>query len=210
MASRKRNRWWSNGNGGKGSGSHSSHDSHHRVNSVGLGEAMIDPRMSLNFRRSEFCCHCPCGSCLIQKGIVRALQEVRDLVGSPMVITSGYRCPVHNDQIGGASHSMHMVGIAADVFFVGQPMWYAYEAVRRVRPWSQDHGGIGLYPPWESAGGKARGNFIHLDTRETEARWAKYKGKKIAFEEALELIRVDDTDPDIDPSSNGGTPCSRC
>ncbi len=158
---------------------------------------MIDPKVSANFRRSEFLCHCGCGQGLIRKDLVRALQAVREHVGSPMILTSAFRCVTHNDKVGGAKHSMHMAGIAADVFFVGQPLWYAYGAIMRVRPWAIDKGGIGIYPPWKDSEGRAKGNFIHLDTRESQARWGKYKGEKIPFEDALELIRVDDTDPDI-------------
>lgn len=42
------------------------------------------------------------------------LEQVRTLLGSPMHIDSGYRCPALNAAVGGASKSAHMEGYAAD------------------------------------------------------------------------------------------------
>lgn len=36
-------------------------------------------------------------------------------IGRPIPILSGYRCPVHNFEISGASDSQHMYGAAADL-----------------------------------------------------------------------------------------------
>ena len=42
------------------------------------------------------------------------LEEVRALLGAPMNISSGYRSPKLNAAVGGAKHSAHMKGLAAD------------------------------------------------------------------------------------------------
>lgn len=42
------------------------------------------------------------------------LEEVRALLGRPMSIDSGYRCPDLNKAVGGASNSAHMTGYADD------------------------------------------------------------------------------------------------
>jgi hypothetical protein len=42
------------------------------------------------------------------------LERVRSILGSPMHISSGYRCPQLNKAIGGSSSSQHMQGLAAD------------------------------------------------------------------------------------------------
>jgi hypothetical protein len=42
------------------------------------------------------------------------LEDVRALLGEPMHISSGYRCPALNALVGGASTSAHMDGRAAD------------------------------------------------------------------------------------------------
>lgn len=43
------------------------------------------------------------------------LQPLRDSVGGPIKISSGYRTPRLNRAIGGARNSQHMVGEAADI-----------------------------------------------------------------------------------------------
>lgn len=46
--------------------------------------------------------------------IVR-LERLRELVGQPLRIVSGYRCPAHNRAIGGAHDSQHVYAAAADL-----------------------------------------------------------------------------------------------
>lgn len=43
------------------------------------------------------------------------LDPVRRKMGKPIVVNSGFRCPLHNGRVGGASGSQHMKGEAADV-----------------------------------------------------------------------------------------------
>jgi len=47
--------------------------------------------------------------------LVLLLQKVRDRIGKPIQITSGYRTPEHNRAVGGAKASYHMKGMAADI-----------------------------------------------------------------------------------------------
>jgi len=44
----------------------------------------------------------------------QVLQKIRDLVGRPILVTSGYRPTVYNRQIGGAKRSQHVLGKAVD------------------------------------------------------------------------------------------------
>jgi zinc D-Ala-D-Ala carboxypeptidase len=44
----------------------------------------------------------------------RVLEPIRDLVGKPIRISSGYRCPELNTLIGGSETSQHMRGEAVD------------------------------------------------------------------------------------------------
>ena len=46
---------------------------------------------------------------------VNILQPLRDALGSPVNLNSGYRCPSLNRSIGGAKTSQHMTGHAADI-----------------------------------------------------------------------------------------------
>ena len=42
------------------------------------------------------------------------LEEIRDLLGTPIIISSGYRSPKLNSTIGGSKNSQHVQGLAAD------------------------------------------------------------------------------------------------
>lgn len=46
--------------------------------------------------------------------LCQTLEGVRALVGAPVMISSGYRCPALNEWIGGAPNSAHVLGLAAD------------------------------------------------------------------------------------------------
>lgn len=53
--------------------------------------------LSKNFTRDEF--ECQCGKCtaqMIDTELVDKLQRIREVLGVPLKITSGYRCIVHN------------------------------------------------------------------------------------------------------------------
>lgn len=124
-----------------------------------------------NFTREEFACPC-CGRSAIDELLVRRLQDLRDLLGTPIHINSGFRCVEHNRMVGGAEHSLHLAGMAADLSFFHVPLWVAYEAVKQVVPWGTPAcgcGGLGLYPDrW----------FIHLDVAKV-TRWGKLRGKYV-------------------------------
>lgn len=47
--------------------------------------------------------------------VLTILQPLRDLVGKPLIINSGYRCAQLNSMIGGKASSQHMKGEAADL-----------------------------------------------------------------------------------------------
>ena len=47
------------------------------------------------------------------------LDPVRDMVDAPIIITSGYRCPLVNRLVGGVDNSQHMSGYAADFHVQG-------------------------------------------------------------------------------------------
>lgn len=43
------------------------------------------------------------------------LEPIRQRYGKPIIVTSGYRCPLLNKIVGGAKNSCHMSGQAADI-----------------------------------------------------------------------------------------------
>lgn len=70
--------------------------------------------LSPHFNRSEFACH-HCGKVIVSDRLVARLEILRAQLGKPISIVSGYRCPVHNAQVGGAKNSQHLAGQAADL-----------------------------------------------------------------------------------------------
>lgn len=129
--------------------------------------------LSRNFSKSEFACRC-CGRAEIDERLVDALQELRDLAGVPVRVTSGYRCPDHNRAVGGAKQSRHLLGHAADIVINGLSVAGMYELAEQVDAFRK--GGIGVYPE--------RG-FIHVDIREGRTRWGHLDGKYVSLEEAM-------------------------
>jgi zinc D-Ala-D-Ala carboxypeptidase len=48
------------------------------------------------------------------KRLADGLEAVRILLGAPLEISSGYRCPALNEVVGGSGASQHVQGLAAD------------------------------------------------------------------------------------------------
>lgn len=118
-------------------------------------------RASANFLVREFACHgtgC-CRTLQLDDALVTLLQQLRTHFGSPVTVTSGYRCQTHNKAVGGARNSYHTKGQAADITVKQVPP-------AKVAAYAEEIGvrGIGLYEG-------ADGNFVHLDTRKTKAFW---------------------------------------
>lgn len=119
-----------------------------------------------NFNLSEFACKgasCGCTEVLHDPILSKTLQQIRDHFGKPLYITSGYRCPKHNEAVGGVSGSLHTKGMAADIVITGVKP-------EQIAKYAQQIGvrGIGLYGPED-------GNFVHLDTREKRSYWLGHK-----------------------------------
>lgn len=53
------------------------------------------------------------------KRVAEVLEQVRELIKRPIVVSSGYRSPALNVAVGGASKSAHVQGLAADINAVG-------------------------------------------------------------------------------------------
>ena len=72
------------------------------------------------FRFEEFACRC-CGRIPpgvrgnIEALVDNVLDSARRVFGGPVSVSSGYRCPKHNAEVGGVSGSQHLKGEAADI-----------------------------------------------------------------------------------------------
>lgn len=111
-----------------------------------------------NFTPREIACRGG-GSLLVDEDALDRLQDLRDRIGRPMVVNSGYRSPEHNHRVGGAAHSRHMQGIAFDIGMAGHDPRRFVRAARAC-----GFRGFGFY---------RGGSFIHIDTRQHPAEWGK-------------------------------------
>lgn len=117
--------------------------------------------LSLNFSRHEFKCkgnNCCGGSSPVHPDLIQGLQELRDMIGVPLIIVSGFRCVKHNKNVGGAEKSYHLYGMAADIKGVSLPLQELEIMVEQIHLFNK--GGIGIYR-----------NFIHVDVRNNKTRW---------------------------------------
>ncbi len=122
-------------------------------------------QLAKNFKSTEFDCNgkgC-CTQTPISTDLVKVLQQVRDHFGVSVNLNCGYRCPVHNAKVSGASkNSKHMEGIASDIVVKGvHPMRVA----RFVETLPDFKGRIGVYT-WDAKGS----GFTHIDVRGTNSR----------------------------------------
>lgn len=96
----------------------------------------------------------------VQK-LANQLQFLRDYLGRPIKINSGYRSPSHNQRIGGKPRSQHLLGKAADIVVRNMsPLDVAKVIEDLISSGDMLQGGL-----------KAYKNFVHYDIRGRRARW---------------------------------------
>lgn len=103
--------------------------------------------LSKHFSRSEFACKgtaCCSHSAPITSELISALETLRDKVGFPITITSGFRCRTHNKAVGGALNSYHTLGMAADI----QCKHIAPAELYKLADGLGVFGGVALYAHW--------------------------------------------------------------
>lgn len=121
------------------------------------GKWLTSEDRETNLALSETKCKCgQCSSNSIQQRIIDLFQTLRDKIGKPIIITSGFRCAVYNKAVGGRPKSQHLAGLALDMKipagFDVDTFAAELEAV--------GFDGIGKYL-----------TFVHGDGRGSKARW---------------------------------------
>lgn len=122
---------------------------------------MEKKKISPHFNNTEFACKCGCGFGMndgdVSPLLLQRLEQIREFYcGAPVTISSGCRCPAHNKAVGGASHSQHVLGTAADIK-VGNI--HPSEVFNLVNS-KYKTGGTGRYK-----------TFTHVDVRPAKATW---------------------------------------
>ena len=86
-----------------------------RTNSdYSISEVRYSKKLSTHFSSGELACKC-CGVYVDNKELLFRLEMLRSKLGKPIIITSGYRCPKHNKEVGGVANSQHTKGTAVDI-----------------------------------------------------------------------------------------------
>lgn len=122
-------------------------------------------KLSENFQVSEFKCNDGSDKVLISDELVSLLQDIRDHFGKAVVINSAYRTETYNKKVGGATHSQHILGTAADIVISGVSPLEVAQYAEYLQPSS---GGIGVYT-----------SFTHVDVRASRSRWDNLSGKEV-------------------------------
>lgn len=65
--------------------------------------------------------------------LVQKMEQVRAVIGRPIRITSGYRCPDLNRLIGSSSTSSHVKGLACDFTVPGLSLLDVVQAIRKAK-----------------------------------------------------------------------------
>ena len=112
--------------------------------------------LSENFSKLEIMCPCSCGADKISSVLIEKLQKVRNIIGRPIIITSGVRCEFYNTSIKASMNSSHIpdsygMGNAVDIACTNSKD--RYELVELSQKFFKR---IGI-------SGGSYGGFIHLD-----------------------------------------------
>jgi len=152
----------------------------------------VDVRLSRNFRLSEFASRdgalMPWWVAHRLRGLcITVAQPIRDRLGVPMTIRSGWRSPAHNTRVQGALRSRHTIAASAMDLIVAPDgdsrpdamdfdcrgalgMNSVYWIVNEMQESGAiPMGGLAYYPPTDT---DATG-FVHVDARGVCARWGK-------------------------------------
>lgn len=106
-----------------------------------------------HFSLVEFACR-HCGKAEMAPGFLRRLDDLREVLAAPLVVTSGYRCPAHNQAVSNTgADGPHTTGRAADLRVHGG-------VALRLVALAQQMGftGVGV-----AQHGPRAGRYVHLD-----------------------------------------------
>lgn len=113
-------------------------------------------KVGQHFKVREFACRDGSQVVFIDDYLVSILDILRNQVGKPVHINSGYRTPARNKAVNGAKYSYHMRGMAADIRVEGMTAKDIANKLNKIIPYGC---GIIVYDKW-----------VHIDTRTQKYR----------------------------------------
>ena len=131
--------------------------------------------LSKNFSKLEIMCPCSCGADKISSVLIKKLQKIRDIIGRPIIITSGVRCEFYYASIKASMNSSHLpdehgVGQAVDIACLNSKD--RYELVKVAQKYFNR---IGI-------SGGSYGRYVHLDvdrSKVQEVMWLYLKWESL-------------------------------
>jgi uncharacterized protein YcbK (DUF882 family) len=121
--------------------------------------------LTKNFELSEFACHdgTPVPKALMPnvQELADNLQVLRDDLGEPLHVISGFRTDAWNKKVGGKPKSYHKKAMAGDVTAKSYtPKQVAARIEKLIAAGKMKQGGLGIYK-----------GFVHYDIRGVKSRW---------------------------------------
>ena len=108
-------------------------------------------KLTEHFKVKEFACKDGTPIVFVDDYLCSILEILRNKIGNPIIINSGYRTPEWNKKCNGAKYSYHMRGMAADI---RANRVSAKELARKLDEIVPDGCGIIVYESW-----------VHFDVR---------------------------------------------
>jgi uncharacterized protein YcbK (DUF882 family) len=109
-----------------------------------------------HFTLEEFACKgsdCCGNSAPMNPQLLFLCDDLRTACGFPLHVNSGFRCKIHNENVGGAKNSFHTLGLAVDLSPRDADRMVLFEGVLRGRL-DYRNLSVGYYK-----------DFIHIDLR---------------------------------------------
>ena len=113
-------------------------------------------KIGQHFKVREFACKDGSQVVYVDDHLVSILDILRNKIGKPVIINSGYRTPEWNKKCNGAKYSYHMCGMAADIRANGMS---AKELANKLNEIVPNECGIIVYNAW-----------VHFDVRTKKYR----------------------------------------
>lgn len=117
-----------------------------------------------NFTEDEFRCKCGCGRADMDEDFIDTLQTIRDAMKHPLIVSSGFRCPEHNNRVSSTGlNGPHTTGKAVDISIYGVWAWALIGAAlgNTLDP---------IYGLGVNQKGPHKSRFIHLDKVQSSPR----------------------------------------
>lgn len=105
----------------------------------------------------------------LQNLIDKLLNPLREAIGHPIVITSGFRCKALNAAVGGVSRSAHLEGLAVDMKCPGYKNGDVKEFCKFVANWLKENN----IPFDQCIYERPKGVWVHLGIRHLDGKQRK-------------------------------------